>query len=222
MTKRAAAGVLVLAAAAVAWQRGALEGQDSETQTAGLLDGLAGTATDAAQQLLDSTDMTTADLNTAAFLAAIRAAEGTDRRGDPYRVVYGYRVTLQDLSDHPAITGEWTGELLSAAMCAGAGLGPGCKSTAAGAYQITASTWRVLKRRLGLVDFGADAQDAAALELVRERGALADVRAGRFTDAVGKVRRVWASMPGAGYAGQGERTIDWLASRYQSAGGTLA
>jgi lysozyme len=221
VTKRTAAGVLVLAAAAVAWQRGALDG-DAETQTADLLDGLAGTAASDLSSALDAIDMDTAARNVSAFLSSVRAAEGTDRAPDPYRVVYGYGYTLRDLSDHPVITGEWGGVVLTDEQCRGAGLGPGCRSTAAGAYQITGSTWRVLRRRISLPDFGPDSQDRAAVELIRDRGALADVQAGRVAQATERVRRVWASMPGAGYAGQGSRSLDWIISRYTGAGGALA
>jgi len=152
-----------------------------------------------------------ADRNIRAFLAAIRAAEGTDRQPDPYRVVFGYGHTIQDLSDHPFFTGEWKG----------APFGNGQWSTAAGAYQFIRGTWAELRARLYLPDFGPTSQDQAAIELIRQRGALEDVKAGRFTDAVVKVRRVWASLPGAGY-GQGERSMQWLAAHYQANGGTLA
>lgn len=153
----------------------------------------------------------TAQANIAAFLAALRASEGTASQPDPYRTVMGYGVTLQDLSDHPYFTGEWSG----------APFGNGQFSTAAGAYQFIRKTWQGLRDKLGLADFGPASQDAAAIELIRERGALEDVKAGRFAVAVEKVRRVWASLPGAGY-GQGERSIDWLAQNYTNAGGTLA
>lgn len=152
-----------------------------------------------------------AEANQAAFLAAIRAAEGTDRAADPYRVVFGYGTTLQDLSDHPYFTGEWQG----------AAFGDGNWSTAAGAYQFIRGTWSHLRDRMGLPDFGPASQDAAALQLIADKGALDDVRAGRFADAVQKVRKVWASLPGAGY-GQGERSLAWLQARYQQAGGSIA
>lgn len=158
-----------------------------------------------------TTEPDTAAANVTAFLAAIRAAEGTDRAADPYRVVMGYGHTLQDLSDHPFFTGEWKG----------APFGDGQWSTAAGAYQFLRATWADLRGRLQLQDFGPESQDAAAVELIRQRGALEDVKAGRFHDAVAKVKRIWASLPGAGY-GQGERTMQWLAQRYENAGGTLA
>jgi lysozyme len=159
--------------------------------------------------------------NVSAFLAMIQWAEGTARHGDPYRVLYGHAEWSGALSDHPAELG-WPGVPLSAVQCQGAGLAPGCVSTAAGAYQITRTTWRSLRRRLGLEDFGPDAQDAAAIELIRERGALDLVRAGELSAAVQLVRRVWASLPGAGYAGQAMRSLAELESSFTASGGSLA
>lgn len=158
-----------------------------------------------------------ADPNVAAFLAAIRYSEGTDRQGDPYRVCYGYTHTIGDLSDHPAITGEWAGVPLD-------NLGPryaGLKSTAAGAYQFIRPTWLAAKKALHLSDFGAESQDAAAVWLIDRRGALDDVRAGRLDDAAAKCAAEWASLPGS-TAGQGGRSRDQLAAAFINNGGTLA
>lgn len=165
-------------------------------------------------------DMDTAGRNAAAFLKVIQRAEGTAGRGD-YRVCYGYSHTINDLSDHPAVTGEWRGVRLPDGMCQAAGFAPGCVSTAAGAYQIIRQTWLRLKARLGLPDFGPESQDAAALELIRSRGALQDVRAGRFVDAVRKCRNEWASLPG-NYARQGQHSLETLAAWYEAAGGNYA
>lgn len=185
-------------------------------------------ATDRAENLYNvlteqqaMTDATTAGGNIAAFLATIRRAEGTEQAGDPYRVCYGYSHTIRDLSDHPAITGEWRGQRLSDAMCANAGFGPGCVSTAAGAYQIIKPTWVRLRDRLGLGDFGPYSQDSAAVELIRTRGALEDVKAGRISDAINKCRNEWASLPG-NYAKQGQRSAAEIISWFQQSGGQLA
>lgn len=159
--------------------------------------------------------------NVGAFLAVIRAAEGTDKAADAYRVCYGYSHTIGDLSDHPAVTGEWRGKTLSDGMCRNAGFGPGCVSTAAGAYQIIKPTWLKVRDALGLLNFHPASQDAAAIELVRRRGALEDVKAGRFVAAVEKCRNEWASLPG-NYAGQGQRSIQDLVAWFQQNGGYLA
>lgn len=165
-------------------------------------------------------DMDTSQTNINAFLRVIQQCEGTDKASDPYRVCFGYRHTIQSLHDHPAKTGEWAGETLPPTMCANAGFGPGCKSTAAGAYQMIKPTWSSLQKKLGLPDFGPESQDAAAVELIRARGALEDVKAGRIDEAVYKVRSVWASLPG-NYAKQGQRSIQQIAGWFESNGGTL-
>lgn len=156
--------------------------------------------------------------NRAAFLAMLSHSEGTDRGGDPYRVLFGGQQWSGSLDSHPAAQG-WPGLPLPDAQCRAAGFGPGCVSTAAGRYQITRTTWRTLSS-IG-TGFDADTQDAMALELIRRRGALADVDAGHFDAAVSKCRREWASLPGAGYA-QPERSMDALRIAYVNAGGTVA
>lgn len=159
--------------------------------------------------------------NVAAFLSMIAFAEGTNRAADPYRVCYSYRHTIRDLSDHPAVTGEWRGEPLPPAMCEAAGLSPGCVSTAAGRYQLIRPTWLRCKRALSLPDFSPASQDAAAVYLIRARGALEAVEAGRVADAVQLCRREWASLPGAGW-GQPERRLTALLEAFEVAGGVVA
>lgn len=167
-------------------------------------------------------DAYTAQRNLSAFLAMIRMAEGTEGRGvDPYRVCYGYTFTARRFDDHPAVLGDWRGERLSDTMCANAGLGPGCVSTAAGAYQIIRPTWVRLKAALGLPDFSPDSQDRAATRLIADRGALQDVYAGRVLVAISKCRNEWASLPG-NYAKQGQRSAATLLAWYQNNGGAVA
>lgn len=171
------------------------------------------TASDAPQDV--------ADANISAFLSMIQQSEGTSRNGDAYSVCYGYKHTIQSFSDHPAVTGEWTGEYLPDAMCINAGLSAGCKSTAAGAYQMIKPTWLRLRDRLGLLDFSPASQDRAAVELIQARAALEDVKAGRLADAVHKCRQEWASLPG-NTAKQGQRSLETLAAWYSNAGGNIA
>ena len=184
--------------------------------------------TDRAETLMNQITETPADVpvdveaqNTNAFLAMIRQAKGTARSSNPYAVCYGYRHTIANFSSHPAITGEWRGERLSDSMCGNAGFGPGCVSSAAGAYQIIKLTWANIQSALGLSDFSPDNQDAAAVELIRRRGALQDVKAGRIEDAIRKCRNEWASLPG-NYAKQGQRQVGDLVGWYQQNGGNTA
>lgn len=165
-------------------------------------------------------DTDTATANITAGLTAIAQSEGTDDRGG-YRVVYGYCHVIADLSDHPYLTKEWPGVILSDTMCANAGFGPGCKSTAAGRYQITATTWRRLGGAGKYGSFDEAAQDAAGIDLIAGRGALEDLKAGRFADFVHKCRGEWASLPGS-TAGQGGHTLTQLAQWFSNAGGVLA
>jgi lysozyme len=158
--------------------------------------------------------------NLAAFLMTIRKAEGT-AGPNGYRTMFGGRL-FDSFADHPRIAHQFTDQA-----------GRRLWTSAAGAYQFMAvspiptggstkvNTWDTLRARLGLPDFSPASQDAAAIELIREAGALPDVRAGRFADAVSKVRRIWASLPGAGYA-QPEKTLESLAAAYLSAGGNIA
>lgn len=168
-----------------------------------------------------TTDQDTAGKNVDAFLQVIRQSEGTASAVDPYAVCYGYHHTIKNFDDHPAVTGEWRGEVLSDGMCANAGFGPGCVSSAAGAYQIIKGTWLRIKGKLGLPDFGSTSQDAAAVELIRARGALEDVKAGRVADAIKKCRNEWASLPG-NYAKQGQRDTGTLIGWFQENGGQVA
>lgn len=173
----------------------------------------------------DDADADQARANRRAFLAALRYAEGTsDANG--YRALYGHTPAAPrlagSLNAHPVESGEWRGAPLTDAQCRGAGLGPGCITTAAGAYQMTLPTWTRMRQALGLKDFGPESQDKAALRLIADLGALPDVDAGRFDAAVSKLARTWASLPGAGYAGQAERSISSLRQVYAGAGGTFA
>ena len=141
--------------------------------------------------------------NLKAFLTMIQYAEGTYGQ-DGYRKLYGGAL-FNDLSKHPNTpTTKW-----------------GITSTAAGAYQILSRTWTELQAKLRLPDFGPLSQDKAAIELIRRRKALEDVMAGRWTQAIEKCKKEWASLPGAGY-GQNEKNIKNLLAVYKVAGGSLS
>lgn len=157
---------------------------------------------DSAQTDDTDTDTDMAQKNRAAFLAMIRYSEGAT-----YNTLFGGG-TFSGYADHPRqyITKNVGGRALT--------------SSAAGAYQFLARTWDPIAARLGLTDFSPASQDAGAIELIREWGALPDVDAGRFAVAVQKVRKVWASLPGAGY-GQPERALASLQQVYENAGGVV-
>jgi muramidase (phage lysozyme) len=152
--------------------------------------------------------------NLEAFLAMIRASEVGADCPNPYAMVFGGKFTITDFRDHPAVLGTWHGEPLDF-------LGPkyqGLVSTAAGAYQLIKPTWLGAKTVLKLPDFGVASQDAAAMLLIKEQGALDLVNSGQVVDAIQKCAGVWASLPGNG-AGQPQHTMADLLGWYGDAGG---
>ena len=154
-----------------------------------------------------------------AFLYMLRCCEHNAldvASGRCYNVVFGGG-TFSDMSDHPYETGEWKGKTLPPATCVAAGIPSGiCKSTAAGAYQITYPTWRDLKARLGLTDFSQASQDAAAAELLRQTGAIDALSSGDVAGAIADAGKKWASLPGA-IGGQGQRTLAFALNAYNTA-----
>lgn len=220
MNPAAALMAVVIVGAAWWWTRQNVDPQSGETDNAPDPIDYVNQVTESASNMVEANPtQDTAAANLAAFLLAIRAHES--RQDDAgYREQFGGSY-FDDFTDHPALLG-WPGVGLSDTQCAGAGFGPGCVSTAAGAYQFTRPTWKRLKASLGLPDFSPASQDAAAIELIREKGALDDVYAGRAEVAAGKVRKVWASLPGAGYAGQASQSMTAFLDQYTNNGGAIA
>lgn len=180
---------------------------------------------DYGQQALDqgstyfyADDDMTAQTNLDAFLQAIRYGEGTSA-ANGYSIKVGGG-TFDGFAQHPALLG-WRGWQMPLAMAQAAGFPNGAVSTAAGAYQINRPTWKRISAKLNLADFTPASQDAAAIELIREKGALGDINAGRIAQAVAKVAKIWASLPGAGY-GQNEVGMNTFFNHYNNAGGQLA
>ncbi len=105
----------------------------------------------------------------------------------------------------------------------------GLTSNASGRYQFMLKDWAHYRKQLNLGDkalypegaFGPAAQDAWAIQLIRERGALPLIDMGRFDLAVKRVKNLWASLPGAGY-GQPEHKLAKLQDAYKAAGGAFA
>lgn len=141
--------------------------------------------------------------NRKAFLDMIAYSEGTLGRGDDgYNVMVGGGL-FHGYDDHPR-------QLVV--------LRPGLKSTAAGRYQLLARYFNHYKEMLHLPDFSPESQDKIALQQIRECKALNDIDAGRFEQAIAKCKRIWASLPGAGY-GQRENSIRDLRLAYERSGG---
>lgn len=149
--------------------------------------------------------------NLQAFLHTIAVSEGTAGIGDRgYNCLVGSTASQPILfgsyRDHPRLKVQLRADLVS---------------TAAGRYQVLARYFDAYKIQLRLQDFGPDAQDLIAAQMIIEQHALEDVNAGRFDAAIAKVRNIWASLPGAGY-GQHENTLAGLREAYVVAGGVVA
>ncbi len=155
--------------------------------------------------------------NALAFLEMISHSEGTDRIADPYRCCFGFKHIIEDLSDHPSVTGEWMGEPLDFLGVAYKGL----HSTAAGKYQMTKHTWQACQAALNLPDFTGDSQDRAAILLIKQKGALDLVNGGQIADAIALCHPIWASLPGS-IAGQPITPMPTLLAAYSQAGGAYA
>lgn len=146
--------------------------------------------------------------NRKAFLDMIAFSEGTSaipNSNDGYGVLVGGGI-FYDYTSHPH-------QLIH--------VNKTLNSTAAGRYQLLARYYDFYRKLLGLKDFSPASQNAIAIQQISECKALTDVDAGRFDVAVGKCKRIWASLPNAGY-GQRENTLASLQSAYVKAGGVLA
>lgn len=156
---------------------------------------------DAAIEQYSGIDM---EPNIRAFLKMIRVGEGTADAGGYTRLVGGG--TFYDFSDHPRTLVH---------------VRAGLDSTAAGAYQFLVGTWDEVARKLGLSDFSPASQDLAAVQKLKDRGAYADVVAGRINAALSKVSYEWASLPPFRYGGQGTMTNTKARAVFLAAGGSL-
>lgn len=140
-----------------------------------------------------------ANRNVQAMLRVIRAGESS-QTDTAYRTIVGGKL-FTSFADHPRIFGVKN-------------------STAAGAYQITKTTWDWIKGPMKLLDFSPSSQDFAALGLIAYRGALKDVVEGNIPSAVVKLRKEWTSLPGA--AENQFMTLEKVKSIFVAYGGTIA
>jgi muramidase (phage lysozyme) len=151
--------------------------------------------------------------NQNAFLAVLRACEGT--QGDEaWRALFGWRPgngrVFDSFADHPRQFFDYTDQH-----------GKTYRTSAAGAFQITATTWDDFLRNNGPHDFSPGSQTACALWLVGLCGAVGDLEAGRLDQAISKCGGRWASLPSATVA-QPHRSFEFCRSVFVEAGGTLA
>ncbi|QMT44241.1 MuF-C-terminal domain-containing protein [Neisseria dentiae] len=122
------------------------------------------------------------------MLNLISHTEGTEKHG--YNTLVGGG-RINDLGKHPNKVGLVTGD--------GA-------STAFGRYQIVGKTWRGLQKQYGFTDMNPASQDAAAVALIHQRGALNDVLNGNYKAAINKLGDEWVSLPSSTNKHQGKRS----------------
>lgn len=163
--------------------------------------------------------------NRKAFLDMLAVSEGTSTskvtRCDGYDVIVigidGVHELITDFSTHPFANHARPSKVFNA---------KGETSSAAGRYQFMKKDWNHYRDQLRLDDktlypdgaFSPKAQDAWAIQLIRERSALPLIDYGDFETAVARCRNIWASLPGAGY-GQHENSLEKLRAAYMEAGG---
>ena len=153
--------------------------------------------------------------NICAYLDMLAWSEGTSTsrwtKNDGYDVIVegidDSPHTFTDYSDHPNVRVTVNRK--------------GLISTAAGRYQQLYRYWPHYRDLLDLPDFSPDSQDAVAVQLIKERQALADVEAGRIEVAINKCSNIWASLPGNDYGQRQHRTSD-LVAMFKKFGGRVA
>ena len=156
---------------------------------------------------MDRTDLAAAleNPNVRAFLRAIRLGERTNDEDGYRRIVGGTLFT--SFAHHPRRMryirryGVW--------------------SSAAGAYQIIGKTWEGLVAQYHFPDFSPQCQDEAAVALIAEKRALRHVKEGRIETAIGLLRDVWTSLPGADGA-QRQEPLTAVVAEYVKHGGIVA
>jgi len=142
------------------------------------------------------------------WLNLISFAEGTwnPKSGPQYNMMFtGKR--FNNLSRHPDVVNR----------------GGGYASSAAGAYQFITPTWGGVSKKLGLRDFGPQAQDLGALQLIRQRG-VDPARDPITPQTVAKLAPEWASLPtmqGRSYWGQPVKKFETLVNFVRQQGGKV-
>ncbi|EKN6210024.1 glycoside hydrolase family 24 protein [Yersinia enterocolitica] len=139
----------------------------------------------------DSSDLNNLvdDPNVRQYLDVLSNAEGTASYANSgYNTMFGGD-QFYDSSDHPRQLKDFTQTD-----------GTKNKTSAAGRYQFTSSSWDDAAKALNLTDFSPRSQDLAALFLIQRAGQLENVTNGNFADATSGLGGVWASLPSSNYA----------------------
>lgn len=140
--------------------------------------------------------------NVRRYLNVISKSEGTaGYMNNGYNTMFGGD-QFSDMNDHPRVLKEFTQTD-----------GKKNKTTAAGRYQFTQTSWDEAAAALGLTDFSARSQDMAALYLIQRAGQLENVVSGNFSSATAGLGGVWASLPSSTYA-QPKHSYDAMENFY--------
>jgi len=158
--------------------------------------------------------------NQKAFLDMLAVSEGTST--SPATKNNGFDVIVTGIDKKPEIFTDYSTHPFANGRKSKTINTNGLTSNASGRYQFMLRDWAHYRSQLGLQDFGPASQDKWALQLIKERGALDDIEAGRFAAAVAKCKNIWASLPGANYPGQPMNKMETLQASYVAAGGMLA
>lgn len=155
--------------------------------------------------------------NVQAVLRVIRHGESSQGPEAFHMLVYGGK--FDSFADHPrrhfdrkthAFVADWQSAP------------PNSTTSAAGAFQITETTWNAFCKFTGYVGvFDETGQSLCAVYLLDVDRALDDVIAGRLALALGKLRGTWTSLPGAA-ENSGKFTLATAIAVYQQYGGTLS
>lgn len=163
--------------------------------------------------------MTQISNNLRAFLDMLAWSEGTST--SPATKNNGYDVIVTGADKRPEVFTDYSDHPFNKGRSSKVINSKGLTSNASGRYQFMLRDWSHYKCLLNLPDFGPDSQDKWAIQLIKERRALADIEAGNIAKAINNCRNIWASLPGAGY-GQPEHKIERLLQQYRKAGGFLS
>jgi muramidase (phage lysozyme) len=153
-----------------------------------------------------------------AFLSLIAYSEGTST--SPITQNQGYDIIVSgvngsnrfsDYSAHPFASGRPPIEVVAP----GPRFPEGLYSTASGRYQIILPTWKELAAQLKLPDFTPASQDAACIELLRQKGAAGCILANNIQQAIENCSGIWASFPDNQYDQPGGKTMGQLLDKYE-------
>jgi len=178
-----------------------------------------GTGTYAGNAMAHITPQQAGGVNVVAFLDMLAWAESTST--SPATKDRGYDVIVTGADRVPEVFSDYSMHPFSRGRKSKRVNSKGLTSNASGRYQFMLKDYAHYRALLKLPDFGPLSQDLWAIQLIRERRALPLIQSGRISEAIAKVRNIWASLPGAGY-GQPEHTLAELLAVYRKAGGTVA